>query len=145
MHISSIVLLFCTLAPPVFSHEVGAANLQGKPSALEQCGVFPQAEMRVCLEKKSAESGEALRHAEKQAFSVLSRWNEDVKFIILAKAKLKASSKAYEQYRDAQCSFVSALGGGAIGNALELRRFSCIIDLNLQRARQLDTETAALP
>lgn len=50
--------------------------------------------------------------------------DEDAKYIGLAKEKLRASSKAHKQYPDAQCAFTSSLGGGAIGNALELRRLA---------------------
>lgn len=145
MRIPNLFFLICTLVPLAFANNVWAAKAQGEPAVLEQCSAYSQAEMHVCLEKKSAESNETLRHAEKLAFSALSKWDEDVKFINLAKAKLKASSKAHEQYRAAQCAFVSSLGGGAIGNALELRRLSCVVQLNVERAKRLDNESANLP
>lgn len=101
--------------------------------------------MRECLAKKSDESNAVLRRAEEQAIAALSKWDEDAKFINLAKNKLRASSKAYERYRDAQCAFAAALGGGAIGNALEMRRLSCLIGLNIERAKQLTSAASALP
>ena len=101
--------------------------------------------MRECLAKKSSESNAALKRAEKQAITALSKWDEDAKFINLAKKKLRASSKAYERYRDAQCAFASSLGGGAIGNALEMRRLSCVVGLNNERAKQLAKDASALP
>ena len=53
------------------------------------------------MEKKSNESNVAPGRAEKQAIAGLSEWDEDVKFVDLAKEKLIESSNAYEQYRDA--------------------------------------------
>ena len=139
-------LLFAgTLGLSAFPHQVWAAELQIEHAALQQCGAYSQAEMRGCLKKVFDESNERLRHAEEQAFSALAGWDEDAKFIDLAKKKLQASSKAHQQYRDAQCAFVSTLAGGAIGHAVELRRISCIIKLNVERTQQLKTESATLP
>ena len=55
------------------------------------------------------------------------------------------TSKAYAHYRDAQCAFAASLGGGAIGNALELRRLSCLVGLNNGRAKQINTDSSELP
>jgi len=101
--------------------------------------------MRACLEGKSQESATALKQAENNAIDTLSKWDENAKYIFLAKQRLTASSRAYEQYREAQCAFASSTGGGAIGNALELRRLSCLIGLNMRRAEQLRTTMANLP
>lgn len=139
------LLLVGTLGLGALPHKVRAAELQIEHASLQQCGAYSQAEMRACLKKASDESNERLRHAEKQAFSALAGWDEDAKFVDLAKKKLQASSKAHQQYRDAQCAFVSALAGGAIGHAVELRRISCIIKLNVERTQQLKTESATLP
>lgn len=94
---------------------------------------------------KSLESATQLKQAENKAIATLSKWDEDAKYVALAKERLKASSRAYEQYREAQCAFASSTGGGAIGNALELRRLSCLIGLNMRRAEQLRTTMANLP
>ena len=145
MQISNLIVLAGALALPIFSEKVWADELQNERAALEQCGAYSQAEMRECLAKKSRVSNAALRRTEEQAIAALSKWDEDAKFINLAKAKLKASNKAYAQYRDAQCAFASSLGGGAIGNALELRRLSCLVELNMERTKQLNIDSSALP
>jgi uncharacterized protein YecT (DUF1311 family) len=145
MRISNLIVLACALGLPHFFNGVRAAELQSERAALEQCGAYSEAGMRECLAKKSRESAVALTRAEERAIVALSKWDEDEKFINLAKEKLRASSKAYEQYRDAQCAFSASLGGGAIGNALELRRLSCLIGLNNGRTKQINTDLSELP
>lgn len=145
MRISNVIVLLGALALPNFFDKVWAGELQCESTALEECGANSQAGMRECLTKKSRESQAALRRAERQAVAALSKWEEDERFIKLAKAKLIASSKAYEQYRDAQCALAYTLGGGAIGNALELRRLSCLVELNRARTKQLNADLSALP
>ncbi len=145
MRISNLIALACALGLPDFSNEVRAAELQSELTALEECGAYSEAGMRECLAKKAHESAMILRGAEGQAIAALSKWDEDAKFINLAKEKLRVSNKAYEQYRDAQCAFAASLGGGAIGNALELRRLSCLVGLNNGRAKQLNADASELP
>ena len=144
VRVSNLILLACAFALPNFSEKVWAAELQSKLAALEQCSAYSQAGMRECLEKKSRASNAALKRAEEQATAAISKWDEDARFIDLAKKKLKAANKAYEQYRDAQCAFAYSLGGGAIGNALEMRRLTCRIELDIGRIKQLHTDMSTL-
>jgi hypothetical protein len=44
----------------------------------------------------------------------------------------------------AQCSYASALGGGAIGNALELRRLACVVELNTRLAQSITSSISRL-
>jgi uncharacterized protein YecT (DUF1311 family) len=142
--LNSTVLAFA-LALSGLSGEVWSAELPSERGALEQCGAYSEAGMRECLAKKSHESTTALKRAEERAIVALSKWDEDAKYVNLAKEKLRASSKAYEQYRDAQCAFATSLGGGAIGNALEMRRLACLVGLNAGRTKQLNIDSSALP
>ena len=145
MQISNVIVLLGALALPNFLNNACADELHRDSTALEECDAFSQAGMRECLSKKSHESQTALRRAEGRAVAALSKWDEDKRFIKVAEEKLVASNKAYEQFRDAQCALAYALGGGAIGNALELRRLSCLVELNRERIKQLDTNSLALP
>lgn len=145
MQISNLIIVVGALALTGHSGAVWAAEIQSERGALEQCGAHSEAGMRECLAKMSYESSTALKRAEAQAIAALSKWDEDAKYVSIAKEKLKASSKAYEQYRDAQCAFASSLGGGAIGNALEMRRLSCLVGLNAARTKQLSTDSSTLP
>ena len=145
MRISNLITLACALGLPHFSNGAGAAELQSGRAALEECGAYSEAGMRECLAKKSHQSAVVLRRAEERAIAALSNWDEDAKFINLAKEKLRVSNKAYAQYRDAQCAFAASLGGGAIGNALELRRLSCLVGLNNGRTKQLNADSSELP
>ncbi|MGJ7914261.1 hypothetical protein ACI48D_02115 [Massilia sp. LXY-6] len=56
-----------------------------------------------------------------------------------------ASRQAFARYRETQCAFISSLGGGAIANALHMRRLACTIDLNNERAASLSKGIADLP
>ena len=49
---------------------------------------------------------------------------------VIAKNKLKKSNKEFIKYRDLQCDFAYSLGGGAIGNALNMLKYTCLAELN---------------
>ena len=57
---------------------------------------------------------------------------------VIAKNKLKKSNKEFIKYRDLQCDFAYSLGGGAIGNALNMLKYTYLAELNFQRTKQLD-------
>ncbi|ORF01093.1 hypothetical protein BGI05_03495 [Snodgrassella alvi] len=57
---------------------------------------------------------------------------------VIAKNKLKKSNKEFIKYRDLQGDFAYSLGGGAIGNALNMLKYTCLAELNFQRTKQLD-------
>lgn len=145
MQIADWIVLGSIPALLCLAGEGWTAEIEDENGVLEECGALSQAGMRACLEGKSRESATALKRAENKAFDTLSKWDEDAKYVALAKERLKTSSRAFEQYRDAQCRFASSTGGGAIANARELRRLSCLIGLNTRRAEQLRTTMANLP
>ncbi|WP_313235446.1 lysozyme inhibitor LprI family protein [Delftia acidovorans] len=111
----------------------------------EECIAHSQAGMRDCLARRLADSHKALKQAEEQAASALGQWDEDAKYAAQAKARLSASGKEFTQYRDAQCSWLASLAGGAAGNATEIRRLSCAAALNFGRAAQVRDATSELP
>ena len=115
------------------------------PGAAEQCGANSQAGMRDCLQQQASSSAALLKQAQDQAAAAIGNWDEDAKYVKQAKAKLQASNLAFDKFAAAQCAFAASLGGGAIGNALELRRLACSADLQAQRAAQLHRDSAALP
>lgn len=100
--------------------------------------------MRECLAKKADESQQALTRAGNSAVSALTQWNEDDKYVRAAKTNLAKSNKVFARYREAQCGFLTSLGGGAIGNALEIGRLACVAELNGNRAEQLRDAASAL-
>lgn len=111
----------------------------------EECGAFSQAGMRDCLAKKVENSQKALRQAEENVARTLSKWDEERNYVSQARAKLTASNEGFAKYRDFQCAFSSSLGGGAIGNAIDMRRLACIAELNDRRAAQLREAVSDLP
>jgi uncharacterized protein YecT (DUF1311 family) len=134
--ISSIFLVAALLQTPLTS---------AAPATGEDCGAHSQADMRTCLEKKSTASAVMLDQAMQDAASALGRWDEDAAIRASAGTALQASSKSFIQFRQAQCNFVAALGGGAIGNALTLRRLACMAALNEFQAATLRHAVESLP
>jgi uncharacterized protein YecT (DUF1311 family) len=139
------VCLGLTLSAPAFSNTDASRVIPNERTLREACSAYSEAGMRDCLAAKARESYNALVQVENQLRAALSRWDEDAKHIRLAQAKLAASDKAFIQYRDAQCAFAASLGGGAIGNALEMRRFACIAELNHRRAKLLHDALSGFP
>jgi len=122
-----------------------AAYASDEASIVEQCGDASQVGMRDCLAKRAAESQRALSDTEKKAAAAIAGWDEDEKFIRAGQARLAASSKAFEHYREAQCALSAALGGGAVAGALELRRLSCVTAANEARVEHLRRMSESLP
>ena len=96
-----------------------------------------EADMTECLKAKALKSQKELQNTETKLIKKLSEWYEEPSYINKAKANLTASNKEFIKYRDAQCKFNYSLGGGAIENALEMRLFACIAELNNRRNQQL--------
>jgi uncharacterized protein YecT (DUF1311 family) len=147
MRALNAVVLICMLSAPLSTDGVWAVAVQDERAAREQCSAsfFSQVEVRECLEKKARASEVALKRVEEKALSAIARWDEDAKYISIAKAKLKTSGEEFVKYRDAHCAYMSSLGGGAIGNALEMRRLACVFELNSRRAEQLSSSIVDLP
>jgi len=110
----------------------------------EQCSEFSQAGMRDCLAKKADESQQTLTRAEYDAVSALKKWEEDDRYVRMAKANLAASNRTFVQYRTAQCKFSASLSGGGAGDSHEIRRLACVAELNGNRAEQLHDAASAL-
>ncbi|WP_454725042.1 MULTISPECIES: lysozyme inhibitor LprI family protein [Cupriavidus] len=126
--------------------DAGDAVLAGDArAAREACGTGSQADMRDCLAGKAHASEHALKQAEQRAVAALAAWDEDAKYATAAVRALRASGAAFARYRDAQCEFATALGGGAAGNTREILGLACVAALNAQRARQLGDAVADLP
>jgi uncharacterized protein YecT (DUF1311 family) len=120
------------------------ASVESERALREECS-YEITGVRECLEKKQKASQANLTRAEEQVRGVLSKWDEDEKYVNLAKARLTASGKAFTKYREAQCAFAASLGGGAIGNALEMGRLACMAELNNRRAEQLRDVVSDMP
>lgn len=120
-------------------------SLAAGAEKIDICSGQSQADLRACLENEAKASAAELVLAEKAAVSSLNRWDEDQRYRSTASAALQAANKSFIQFRSAQCEFASALGGGAAGNALALRRLTCLAQLNHTRAENLRKQVSALP
>ena len=104
-----------------------------------------EADMTECLKAKALKSQKELQNTETKLIKKLSEWYEELSYINKAKANLIAANKEFIKYRDAQCKFNYSLGGGAIENALEMRLFACIAELNNRRNQQLIDLMSGMP
>ena len=135
--------LFCVLV--ALSSMASAQNARDARSLREECSAESQDGMRDCLAQRGQASEVKLNQALAQARRKIDQWDEDAKYQARAKALLDTAHKSFARYRSAHCAFSAALGGGAIGNALELRRLACQAELNNQRAAQLVQAAAEIP
>ncbi len=101
--------------------------------------------MRDCLRRHAQASEQELASARTVAADAVLAWDEEKRFVAAAQARLDTSARAFLRYRAAQCAWSQALGGGAIGNAIELRRLACVAALNYWQSSQLRSAVAALP
>lgn len=128
---------------PVVAYATNNAT-QSERELREECS-YEITGMRECLLKKQQASEAKLKKANKKAQQKLTKWDEDPEYVKAAIKKLATAEKAFIAYREEQCQFAAALGGGAIGNALDMRRFACITELNNRRAEQLHSAISDIP
>lgn len=135
----------CVLIAAFTSCNVWAGTVQDERAAREECSAYSQAGMRECLEKKANASAAELKKVEHKVSKTLEKWDEDTKYINLARSKLEASSKEFARYREAHCAFNASRSGGAAGNSFEIMRLACVFELNSRRADQIRNIVADLP
>jgi uncharacterized protein YecT (DUF1311 family) len=139
-----IAILYLIACGPCVQLSASAASQTGR-ELVDECYAYSESGARECLTKNFQKTSGALKAAEDKAMAVLSTWDEEPKYITAAKEKLKASNAAFKQYREAQCAFSYSLGGGAIGNALNMRRLACQIEQNSKRIAELSVAVSPLP
>jgi uncharacterized protein YecT (DUF1311 family) len=100
--------------------------------------------VRECLDKQAKESEARMKAAETAFTIAVDRWDTDAKYAKQTRQKLSEAAAAFIKYRAAQCAWATSLGGGAIGNALEMRRLACVAELNLRRADSLQSSAREL-
>jgi uncharacterized protein YecT (DUF1311 family) len=129
---------------PLSNSSLASTEIKNEFELRDECSYDPIG-IRECLQKKLKLSETNLKNTEEKVNQSLEKWDEDPEYINAAKAKLKSANEAFIKYREAQCQFAFSLGGGAIGNALDVRQFSCIAELNNRRAEQLLGSIITLP
>lgn len=129
---------------PLSNSSLASREIKSEFELRDECS-YDSVGIRECLQKKLKSSEINLKNAEEKVSQSLAKWDEDPEYISAAKAKLKNANDEFIKYREAQCQFALSLGGGAIGNALDVRRFACIAELNNRRAEQLLSSIVALP
>lgn len=137
--------VYCVLITTIVNVNAWAGDVQNERAAREKCSAFLQAGMRECLEEKTNASAAELKKVEHQVSKTLGKWDEDTKYINLARSKFEASSKEFVRYRAAHCVFNASRSGGAAGNSFEIMRLACVFELNARRADQIRDVIADLP
>lgn len=132
------------LTPPL-ACAITADPIPDEHTLREECSAHAEAGMLACLTGKADQSRHDLQQAEQQILDAITMWDEDAKQVRQAKTRLASSSRAFAKYRNEQCELAAALGGGAIGNALDMRRQACIAALNGLRAQHLRRAATGLP
>jgi uncharacterized protein YecT (DUF1311 family) len=139
----TIKLIFLGLALALPMTALAAPPVPDERTLYDECSEFSMAGMRDCLAGKAKKSQKALKQAEKKVLAAFSQWDEDEKYVKLAKANLAASGKEFVKYRYIHCELISSLSGGGAGNSHEMGRLACVAELNYRRAKQLrDIATA---
>jgi len=106
-------ILSSVLITAIANINAQAGTVQDERAAREECSANSEAGMRQCLGKKASASAAELKMAEEKIRQILVNWDEDVKYVNLAKSRFEASNKEFVRYREAQCAFKASLGGGA--------------------------------
>lgn len=113
-------------------------------ASVEDCDAYSQADRLTCLGKAAAASEMELTQARTVLASTIDRWDEDAKYKAAARRHLDAADQAFAKHRTAHCKLQKSLGGGAVGNGLEMRRLLCVEALNTARAAQLSQMAKSL-
>jgi hypothetical protein len=114
-------------------------------ASVEDCDAYSQADRLACLSKEAAASEIELTQARTALTFAIDRWDEDAKYKAAARRQLDAADQAFAKHRTAHCKLQQSLGGGAVGNGLEMRRLLCVEALNTARAAQLQQMAKSLP
>ncbi len=114
-------------------------------ASVEDCDAYSQADRLACLSKAATASEIELTQARTALTFAIDRWDEDPKYKAAARRQLDAADQAFAKHRTAQCKLQQSLGGGAVGNGLEMRRLLCVQALNTARAAQLSQMAKSLP
>ena len=115
-----------------------AADARATASTPTDCDAYSQAGRLTCLRTAAAASEVKLAQSHQVLVVAIAAWYEDARYQAAAKRSLVAADRAFAKYRAAQCELNKALGGGAIGAALQMRQLLCVEALNTARAAQLE-------
>ena len=132
--ISGLCLVFC-LSTVASADEAPATPTIREMN--EECEEFSMSGMHECLKEKRDESQKKLLQAESYVNAVFSRWDVEDQYIAQARVRFITDKREFIKYREAHCLFIKSLGASGIGNALEMREYACITELNYRRIAQL--------
>jgi uncharacterized protein YecT (DUF1311 family) len=116
---------------------------QRNAGADERCSRLPShVEVRDCLESAARQSGQDLERAQRELSARLQQWQQEPEYKRASTEALRRATERFEQFRDAQCEYVASLSAG--GNSASDRRYLCLVELNVQMTRHLESERERL-
>lgn len=110
-----------------------------------RCDAYSQADRVTCLQGESAASEVELAQARNALVAAIGGWDENTRHRQIALSQLQAAEKAFNKYREAHCKLYQALGGGAAGNGLMMRRLMCWSQTNRTQAAHWTQAAQRLP
>lgn len=135
-----IIFLIAVIVTCFPSFVMAAQAIQSEKELRDECSEesASMVDMRKCLEIKLQVSESSLKESEQAMRLALNAWDEETRYIKQAQTRLDKAGKSFIAFRKSHCEFAYSLGGGAIGNALDMGRIACMAELNNTRAQQLN-------
>lgn len=135
-----IIFLIAVIVTCFPSFVMAAQAIQSEKELRDECSEenFSMVDVRKCLEIKLQVSESSLKESEQAMRLALNAWDEETRYIKQAQTRLDKAEKSFIVFRKSHCEFAYSLGGGAIGNALDMERIACMAELNNTRAQQLN-------
>lgn len=130
------ILGFAMLA--LASNIVTAAPTNTVSTEYKECEQFSQADLNQCTVNNYLLSENRLKEVETNLTNKIKVWTEDNKYRSIASRKLTESRRDFVDYKKSNCSFAAALGGGAVGAAINLREVKCQLEMNKNRINEFN-------
>lgn len=130
------ILGFTMLA--LASSIVTAAPTNTVSTEYKECEQFSQADLNQCTVNNYLLSENRLKEVETNLANKIKVWTEDNKYQSIASRKLTESRRDFVDYKKSNCSFAAALGGGAVGSAINLREVKCQLEMNKNRINEFN-------
>jgi len=142
--LSTIAIMGLVITTFTCKRALAQEPMTGERALRYECSTEP-AGINECLTDKVSQSVTRLRDAHSFATRQLAAWDEDARYVKLARTRLAAADRSFENFKRAHCAFAASMGGGAVGHALETGRLACVADLNVRQADLIRSLVARLP
>lgn len=132
MRSAACLLLLCTAAASAADAAVPC------PTGL------PRAQAAACTKAQRTASKHNMLQAEKELAEKLAAWDADAESVRTAGQNMLYARHTFKQYRAAQCRLAATLAGASAA-AQNIRRNTCMAELNNRRAEQIRALADSMP